>query len=306
RSKLEFVSVLKTSGVSDHGVEGGEGLGITVSLGSSVAASRQAGRKETQSFDSGMLSLGEGLRLSADMATEITPLPVWRRQELKKAQASQALLAIVEEERGLGSDEVAFSSLSSSWAKLWGWLLLSAGLLMMSWVLWGRHSVGVETQRDASTPKPVVRTIPEKKREDVVRLVLQTKPVFATVYVDGALSGQAPWTLASKRGRQHRIVLKHRGYVTKTHVWTAGRSYTKTFVLEREMRLTLRSRPGEANVFVAGRWVGKTPHTLSMPVGKRVEVAVKKKKFLEQKFWWNFKKDTTKTVYLAPDFLNVP
>lgn len=126
---------------------------------------------------------------------------------------------------------------------------------------WARFQV---VDRTATTPPPA----PTKQ---VATLEVRSDPTNASVYVDGSYLGRTP-LVATVAAGQHQLVVKKAGYQpyevsVRLNPGERVQVYARLLPAVQQGRLSVRSEPEGAQVYLNGTYRGKTPLTLDLKPG---------------------------------------
>lgn len=113
--------------------------------------------------------------------------------------------------------------------------------------------------------------------------------------------GTTPLRLEAKQGQEIALTLKVDGFVERSYTWIAKKSETQNIVLRKLHRLSLKTNPSGASVFLDEKLLGATPYVLSLPEGKVVQIRLVKKGHITRNISWKAQRTEEQMVYLAPD-----
>jgi len=142
---------------------------------------------------------------------------------------------------------------------------------------------------------------PQPLKEPVFSLLLNSNPQGAEVLEGSVSKGRTPLRLQAKQGQEIAVVLKRDGFVDRSYTWTAKKSEAQNVVLRKIYRLSLKTNPSEASVFLDEKLVGTTPYPLLVPEGKVVQIRLVKKGHITRNISWKAQRSEEQMVYLAPD-----
>lgn len=119
-----------------------------------------------------------------------------------------------------------------------------------------------------------------KLKRSFGEITIKTEPVDAQLYLNGKRVYQK--SLQVHSGKDHKILVKHLNYYEESKTFKVGPKEEKELSIQLEPRpgsISIRSNPNGAQVYVDGRYIGKTPikrHSISK--GEH-EIVLKKKNF---------------------------
>ncbi|MCK6508695.1 protein kinase [Myxococcota bacterium] len=138
-------------------------------------------------------------------------------------------------------------------------------------------------------------------KELVFSLLLNSNPQGAEVLEGSVSKGRTPLRLQAKQGQEIAVVLKRDGFVERSYTWIAKKSEIQHVVLRKLYRLSIKTNPSEASVFLDEKLVGTTPYPLLVPEGKVVQIRLVKKGHITRNISWKAQRSEEQMVYLAPD-----
>ena len=203
-------------------------------------------------------------------------------------------------------EELALPKTSrSSWMIAGGAVLASLVLLLLGLQAWGPAPKTSEGEGKALALPPVVRPpiSPPETRDDK-----KAQPVKPPAARDDDEDDDDDDDDEVKPVRRRRVVRRRRrrrrSRRRRRVVRRRQRRRKKVAprrVVVRRARLTIRTMPPLAKVYVNKRLRGKTPTTLRLQRGKRYLIQVKLKGFVTQTFRWNARRNLTKKLKLIED-----
>ncbi len=142
---------------------------------------------------------------------------------------------------------------------------------------------------------------PKPPTTSVFSLLLNSDPQGAEVRMGDLSKGTTPLRLEAKQGQEIALTLKVDGFVERSYTWIAKKSETQNIVLRKLHRLSLKTNPSGASVFLDEKLLGTTPYVLSLPEGKVVQIRLVKKGHITRNISWKAQRTEEQMVYLAPD-----
>ena len=154
----------------------------------------------------------------------------------------------------------------------------------------------------AAVKKPAVKS--RKAALKTALLSINSKPTGASVYIDGKLAGKTPYLNKKHKLGKSKIKVAKKGY--KSDLFTVNLKKDRELMVKLQKPkpvattalLSIRSEPTGANVYIDGKLVGKTPLVKGKFRKKELEIKVTKKRYKDDKFTLNHKKNRELLVKL--------